>query len=83
VSDPHHVDDAGSRSATFALLIAADVLLVLTLLVVGSLAVQAKAGVVMLLVVGAAAALVVVRHVQFARSGRSRDDGRGIARQRG
>ncbi|MCO1654331.1 hypothetical protein [Pseudonocardia humida] len=80
MSDPHQVDDAGSRATTLALLIAADVLLVLTLVVVLSLAVQAKAGVVMLLVVGAATALVVVRHVQFARSGRR---ARGIARQRG
>ena len=80
MGDPRSTDDADSRAATIALLVAADVLLALTLVVVASLAVQAKAGVVMLLVVGAATALVIVRHVQFARSWRRE---RGIARQRG
>ena len=44
------VDDRGSRAATIALLVAADVLLVLTLAVVVSLALEAKAGIVLWLV---------------------------------
>jgi hypothetical protein len=74
------VDDRGGRAATIALLVAADVLLVLTLVVVLSLAMESKAGIVLWVVVGSAAALVATRHVQFARAER---ESRVIARRRG
>jgi hypothetical protein len=74
------VDDRGGRAATIALLVAADVLLVLTLAVVVSLTLEAKAGIVLWLVVGSAAALVAARHVQFVRSEREK---RAPARRRG
>jgi type IV secretory pathway TrbD component len=62
------------------LLVVADVLLALTFAVVLSLALESKAGVVLWLVVVSAAALVVTRHVQFARSG---GRGRSPARRPG
>lgn len=70
VSDPRAADVREGRAATVALLVLADVLLVLTLLVVVPLTVESRAGVVMWLVIGSAAALVVVRNVQFLRSER-------------
>ncbi len=70
MSDGSAADDRSGRAVTIALLVLADVLLVLTLLVVVPLTVESRAGVVLWLVIGSAAALVVVRNVQFLRSER-------------
>jgi hypothetical protein len=70
VSEQRAADDREGRAATIALLVLADVLLVLTLLVVVPLTVESRAGVVLWLVVGSAAAFVVVRNVRFLRSER-------------